>query len=320
MTLSPALPHAHTELSLEALTVYALPIRIAVTILLAALVRWALVAIINHTVKRVTLDAEKRRKRVRAAKEEGKKAPKQFPLSPLAAERVVQRTRALASLSRNIVTVVVVVVTLIVILSDLGVNLTALLASAGIVAAGLAFGAQNIVKDLINGVFMVFEDQIGVGDSVIIGDVEGTVEVVGLRITQVRAFDGTLWFIRNGEILRLGNQSHGWGRAIVDVSVSPENDLDEVQRIIAEVAETVTKLPKLRSKVTSKPELFAGLVQVSEDRVTVRVTVKTVAEAQGDVERELRSALKGAFDQAGIRFAPDKSTIILRTGGFDDQE
>lgn len=299
---------------------FIIPIRILITIALALIVRAIALALIEKTARRVTSDSKKRRERIQNAASAGKKPPREFPLSPLAAERVVQRTRALASLSRNVITVVVFTLALMLILGELGVNITALLASAGIVAAGLAFGAQNVVKDIINGVFMVAEDQIGVGDSVIIGEIEGTVEVVGIRVTQVRAYDGTLWFIRNGEILRLGNHSHGWGRAVLDVSVDPESDLTRVQSLLGEVLDALAHDPELQPKITSKPELVSGLQQVSEDRITVRASIKTVPDAQDDVERALRTALKVAFDNAGIRFAPEKSAFILRTGYGDDQQ
>lgn len=299
-------------------TTYAVPIRIMVIIVAAILLRIILVAIIQHTAHRVANDAKRRRERIRAAKEAGHKPPKQFPLSPLAAERVVQRTRALASLGRNIITVAIITVAIFMILGELAVNLTAVLASAGILAAGLAFGAQNIVKDLLNGIFMVAEDQLGVGDSVVIGDIEGIVEVVGLRITQVRAHDGTLWFIRNGEILRLGNLSHGWGRAVLDVSVAANSDLDRVAEVIAEAARHVSRSRELIRKVIGVPEIVPGLIEVNEDRATLQVSVQTVAEAQGEVELALRREIKTAFDREGIRFAPQQTAIIIRGNTVDE--
>lgn len=295
-------------------------LNIAVTIVIAIIVRAILLAIIRKTVKRIIADSTARDERIKRARSAGEKPPKTFPLSPLAVERVAQRTRALASLAKNIVNIVVAVVTLLIVLSEVGVNLTALLASAGIIAAGLAFGAQNLVKDILNGIFMVFEDQIGVGDSVTIGEIDGTVEVVGIRITQVRAFDGTLWFIRNGEILKLGNSSHGWGRAIVDVSVEPETNLAEVKSVLEVVANEVVASEEIRAKVSGAPEVGSGLNHISEDRATVRVTVKTAADEQDTVERAIREAMKTKFDALGIRFAPDKSAFILRQWPTDVSE
>lgn len=294
------------------MTTYEVPINIALIVIFSMVARLLLVLVITAVTHRVTHDASRRKDRIRKATELGEEPPKSFPLSPLATERVVQRTRALASLTRNIVTVGIATVALILILAQLHVNLTAVLASAGIVAAGLAFGAQNIVKDLLNGIFMVAEDQLGVGDVVKIGEVEGSVEVVGLRITQVRSYDGTLWFIRNGEILKLGNMSHGWGRAVLDVSVDPASDLDQVAAVLTQVAQTVCSSAQLAGKITGTPEVVGGLTQVSEDRVTVQLAVRTVPEAQGEVELALRKAIKEAFDQQGIRFAPERSAFVLR--------
>lgn len=293
--------------------------RILLIIVVAIIVRWILIAILNRTVRQVTTGAKKRRERVREAEAAGKEPPKEFPLSPLAAERVVQRTRALGSISRNLITALVVVISFIIILGELGVNITAVLASAGIIAAGLAFGAQNIVKDLLNGIFMVFEDQLGVGDSVIIGDVDGTVEVVGIRITQVRAYDGTLWFIRNGEILKVGNMSHGWGRAVLDVSVDADEDLSKVHEIIFAAANAATREPAIARLVTAVPQVV-GLQQVNEDRATVRVAVKTTPDAQAEVIRALRTKIKTDFDTAGIKFAPEVPTSFLKSVGESENE
>lgn len=301
------------------LDTYGMPIRILIIILVAIIVRWILVAILNRAVRQVTTGAKKRRERVREAEEEGKQPPREFPLSPLAAERVVQRTRALGSISRNLITALIVVTTFIIILGEIGINVTAILASAGIIAAGLAFGAQNIVKDLLNGIFMVFEDQLGVGDSVIIGDIDGTVEVVGIRITQVRAYDGTLWFIRNGEILKVGNMSHGWGRAVLDVSIDADTDLNQAHEIIFSAANAAVRAPEISRLVTAVPQVI-GLQQVSEDRATVRVAVKTVPDAQAEVIRALRTQIKSAFDEAGIKFAPEVPTSFLKSAGDADGE
>jgi small-conductance mechanosensitive channel len=298
---------------------YGMPLRVLIIIVVAVIIRWILIVILNRAVRQVTTGAKKRRERVREAEADGKQPPKDFPLSPLAAERIVQRTRALGSISRNLITALILVTTLIIILGEIGINVTAILASAGIIAAGLAFGAQNIVKDLLNGIFMVFEDQLGVGDSVIIGDIDGTVEVVGIRITQVRSYDGTLWFIRNGEILKVGNMSHGWGRAVLDVSIDADTDLNQAHEIIFSAANAAVRESDIARLVTAVPQII-GLQQVSEDRATVRVAVKTAPDAQAEVIRALRTHIKSAFDAAGIKFAPDVPTSFLKSISDTDGE
>ncbi|MBT2476298.1 mechanosensitive ion channel, partial [Microbacterium sp. ISL-103] len=149
--------------------------------------------------------------------------------SPLADMRLVQRTRTLGTILQNIVNVMLVVIAVVLVVNALDNSLlgslTLLTAAVG---AGLGFGAQNIVKDVLNGMFIVAEDQIGIGDVVDLGLASGVVEYVSVRITQVRDVNGTLWYVRNGEVTRIGNMSQGWARAIIDLGVPVDSDLDKV--------------------------------------------------------------------------------------------
>lgn len=290
---------------------YGILLTILLTVVIAVIVRMVLIAIVNKFVRDVVSGAKKLRDKQDARGTETKRSRRELVPSPLTAERIVQRTQTLGAFSRNVITVFVILIAVFVILDELGVNLTALLASAGIIAAGLAFGAQSVVKDILNGMFMVFEDQLGVGDSVTIGDVDGTVEVVGIRITQVRAYDGTLWFIRNGEILRVGNLSHGWGRAVFDISVDAASDLNQVREIILKTVNAAVLDPVIASKTIAQPEIM-GLQQISEERATIRVSVKTRPDAQGEVLTHLRTEIKTSFDAAGIRLAPERSALLIR--------
>jgi small-conductance mechanosensitive channel len=126
----------------------------------------------------------------------------------LAQARLVQRARTMGSVLGNLITWTVYTIAITMILSELGVAVGALIAGAGIIGAALGFGAQNLVRDLLSGLFIVLEDQYGVGDKVDLGEASGVVENVGLRVTQLRDSKGTLWYVRNGEILRVGNSSH----------------------------------------------------------------------------------------------------------------
>lgn len=218
--------------------------------------------------------------------------------------RAIQRVRTLGTIGRHIITWVIFSIAFVLVLSELGVNLTALLASAGIVAAGLAFGAQNIIKDILNGIFMVFEDQLGVGDWVSVGEVSGTVEDVGIRVTQLRGIDGTLWFVRNGEILTLGNSSQGWGRALIDITVDAVNDMDAVERVTLEAAREVATSTEFRSRVVGEPELW-GVESAHGDRATFRLALQTRPMAQWAVQRGLRSTLVRRFSDAGITLATE---------------
>ena len=212
----------------------------------------------------------------------------------------MQRTRTLGTFGRNIINWSTVIIGFFLILVQFGVNIAAVIASAGFIAAGLAFGAQNVVKDILNGLFMVFEDQMGVGDLVTVGTITGTVEDVGIRVTRVRASDGTLWFIRNGEILTLGNTSQGWGRAIIDITVSSSEDLELVERTALESASELLHSPQFARRVTGEPEVL-GLESVSGDQATIRLAVRTRPEAQFSVQRELRALIKRHFEEQGIR-------------------
>jgi small conductance mechanosensitive channel len=127
----------------------------------------------------------------------------------LPAERRSQRLRALGSLAKSITTVVILIVTVVAVLAELGFNVTTIVAGTSVVAAAIAFGTQSIVKDLLSGIFLLVEDQLGVGDYVDMQLASGTVEEISLRVTQLRADDGTLWYVRNGEVLRLANFSKG---------------------------------------------------------------------------------------------------------------
>ena len=146
-----------------------------------------------------------------------------------AATRRVQRAKTMGDLLKSVITGVLVAIFGTMILSQLGVNIAPIIASAGILGIALGFGAQSLVKDFLSGVFMIFEDQFGVGDVVDVGEATGTVEAVTLRVTRLRDLDGTVWYVPNGEILRVGNMSQNWSRAVVDIGVGYDEDLARAQ-------------------------------------------------------------------------------------------
>jgi len=220
--------------------------------------------------------------------------------SPLADMRLVQRTRTLGSILQNIVNVMLVVIALVLVVSALSPgllgSLTLLTAAVG---AGLGFGAQNIVKDVLNGMFIVAEDQIGIGDVVDLGLASGVVEYVSVRITQVRDVNGTLWYVRNGEVTRIGNMSQGWARTIIDIGVPADSDLELVEHTMLETAQALAKDPKWRTRIVEKPELW-GLESIGGDALVVRIVVKTRANAKDDVAQELRRRLRAALIEKEI--------------------
>lgn len=277
------------------LTTYQVPLTIALIVIVAVLLNWLLRKLLMRTVTHVVRGVKKA---------QDVDTTSEMRAAPYVSARAVQRTRTLGTVGRAVITWAIVVIALILILSQLNVDLGALLTSAGIVAAGLAFGAQNIVKDILNGVFMVFEDQLGVGDVVTIGAVSGTVEDVGIRVTQVRAIDGTLWFIRNGEILTLGNASQGWGQAVIDVTVDARQDLAHVTEVTLDAAKELLRSERYARKVTGSPELL-GLESIYGDRATLRLTVRTRPEAQWEVQRGIRAELRRKFREHDITLADE---------------
>ncbi len=232
--------------------------------------------------------------------------------SPLADMRLVQRTRTLGSILQNIVNVMLVVIAALLIINFLAPSLlgslTLLTAAVG---AGLGFGAQNIVKDVLNGLFIVAEDQIGIGDVVDVGLASGVVEYVSVRITQVRDVNGTLWYVRNGEITRIGNMSQGWARAIVDLGVAPDADLEVAESTMLATAHELAKDPKWRTRIIDKPEVW-GLESIDGDALVLRVVMKTRANAMDDVSQELRRRLREALVEKQV--AVPRMNAVTLTG------
>ena len=219
--------------------------------------------------------------------------------SILAEQRLTQRTRTIASVLDNFATWVITITALVMILSELGVNVGALIAVSTVIGAAVGFGAQSLVKDILSGIFIVFEDQYGVGDWVEIGSVSGEVERVGLRVTEVRDVHGTLWFVRNGEINEVGNASQDWAAALLDFPFAYNNDVDKVQSIIADVASKMRASEEWSKDMTAEVEIW-GMQHISGEQFIIRVSARTVPNRQWAVARELRKRCKLAFDAAGI--------------------
>jgi len=217
----------------------------------------------------------------------------------VAQQRLTQRTKTIASVLDNIATWTITITALVMILSELGVDVGALIAVSTILGAAIGFGAQSLVKDILAGIFIVFEDQYGVGDWVDVGDVDGEVEKVGLRITELRDLHGTLWFVRNGEIIRVGNSSQEWAKAVLDLEFAYDNDVDEVQKIIKTVGAQMGKSAAWKKDIVGDLDIL-GMQRLSGEQFVLRLSVKTLPGRQWAVSRELRKQLKDAFDKAGV--------------------
>jgi small conductance mechanosensitive channel len=218
------------------------------------------------------------------------------------------------------VTWAIVAVAIVLVLGELNFSVTALIASAGILGAALGFGAQNVVKDMLNGLFMVFEDQLGVGDIVELqstqGPVSGVVEIVGVRVTQVRDVGGVLWYVRNGEIINVGNKSQGWARVIIDLPAPYTSDVDEVQRVLLDTANAMAAEPEFQRKVLEPPEIW-GIESISAEALVIRLVMKVRSGDQFDMARALRLRLKLALDEMGVA-VPSLNRIVM--DGIDARE
>jgi moderate conductance mechanosensitive channel len=212
-------------------------------------------------------------------------------------ERRHQRAHALGSILRNAASVTIFAITAAIALGDLGVNLAPVLASAGVVGIAVGFGAQNLVRDFLAGIFMLMEDQYGVGDVINIGDATGTVEAVSLRTTRLRDINGVVWHIRNGALEKVGNESQGWARAVVDVPAPPELDLPDTRKIMEQAAATMWRERRWRKLMMEKPEVW-GVQAITDTQVTMRVAAKTLPLRQYEVGRELRERVVSAIDLA----------------------
>ncbi|GAA0613726.1 mechanosensitive ion channel family protein [Streptomyces crystallinus] len=216
------------------------------------------------------------------------------------AERRRQRSEAIGSVLRSVASFLILGTAALMILGVLNINLAPLLASAGVAGVAIGFGARNLVTDFLSGVFMILEDQYGVGDSIDAGVASGEVVEVGLRVTKLRGDNGEIWYVRNGEIKRIGNLSQGWATAAVDVQVRPTEDLDRVRAAITEAAESMAKDEPWNERLWGPVEVL-GLNEVLLDSMVIRVSAKTMPGKALGVERELRWRIKKALDAAGIR-------------------
>jgi len=254
--------------------------------------------VLTWMIRRVVTRASERAKHERLA--QMRKITRTAELSDLLlTQRTEQRAAAIGTLLRSVVAITVWSIALLTILPLLGIDIAPLLASAGVIGVALGFGAQTLVKDYLSGIFMIVEDQYGVGDVVDVGPVIGTVEEVALRFTRLRDASGVVWYVRNGEILRVANRSQGWTMAIVDIPIAYDEDIDRVRQIVESVALDMDEDPDYDDLLLGRP-MFAGVESVSGEAVVIRITAKAAPEQQISVARTIRERMKLAFDRAGV--------------------
>jgi small conductance mechanosensitive channel len=231
--------------------------------------------------------------------------------------RAAQRTETIAVLLSSVAGFVAWTIAGFMIFGELGVEIGPLLAGAGIVGVALGFGAQNLVRDFLSGIFMLIEDQYGVGDVIDAGPATGVVEGISLRTTRLRDVEGVVWHIPNGTIERVGNKSQEWSRALIDVQVAYGTDVDHATRVIKRIADATAQDGDWEGEILGEPEVW-GVEALGADGVSIRLVVKTKPLSQWSVARELRARIKQAFDAEGIEI-PFPQRVVWYRGAPDEQ-
>jgi small conductance mechanosensitive channel len=273
-------------------------IRIALIIIGLFVVRLVLLVFIRRVVTSVTSGVKKRA---------GAEDTKALDASPLARARIVQRARTIGLVLSNLITAGLLISAIIAILSELGIAIGALAAGAGILGAALGFGAQSLIRDFISGLFIVVEDQYGVGDFVDLGSAKGVVESIGLRVTQVRDLEGTVWYVRNGEILRVGNSSQGWSRVILDLPLAYNSDLDKAKKVIEQAAAKLAETLGPKSGLIGKAQVW-GVQALEVEAIVFRVVQQVRPSKKDELARLMRLEVKKAIDKAGIKLSKAQET------------
>ncbi|MFD9966341.1 mechanosensitive ion channel family protein [Amycolatopsis sp. NPDC058986] len=268
------------------------PLQIVLAVVIAVVANW----IVRRLINRITTlpRGGKLPTLLRPLRE---RAPEM--LGPVVVERRRQRATTIGSVLKSLAGFIIYGLAALQVLSVLGFDLGPLITSAGIVGVALGFGAQNLVKDFLSGMFMMIEDQYGVGDVVDVGEASGTVEAVGLRVTTLRDLKGTVWYVRNGEVQRVGNSSQGFAVAVVDVPLSYSADVERATTVLSKAAVAVTESEALADKVLEPPEML-GVESVTPEGIQLRLTVKVRPGKQWAVQRALRAQLLAALEDAGF--------------------
>lgn len=281
------------------------PLRVAVVLAIAWVISRMLRRSVTRFGQRAIARGERDRVRIERQRERG------TPVEVLST-RAEQRAKTITSVLSSAVTAVVWVAAAMVVLDQLGISLAPLLAGAGVIGIMLGFGAQNVVADFLAGIFMLLEDQFGVGDVINAGEVTGTVEKVSLRVTTLRDVHGTVWHVPNAQIHRVGNLSQLWSRAVLDIEVAYETDLRRAEGVLQRVADELWQDADFTAgDIIDPPEVW-GVQQLGADGIAIRLVVKTDPAEQWVVARELRLRIKEAFDEAGIEIPFPQRTVWLR--------
>lgn len=274
------------------------PIQIGITILIGLIANWLLRKAIT---KAAHININKKPSKISSVLPlRGKTANKSSEaLSATQEQRRQSRMLTLAAVGRSAVSVVVWVWVCLAVLTYLGINVTPIVASAGVVGVALGFGAQSLVKDFLSGVFMLIEDQYGVGDTIDVGDIVGTVEDVSLRLTTLRDIHGTQWFVRNGEILRIGNFSQEYAVALINIPVALDENASAAIEAVTDAVNAASQEPAINDVLLDSP-IVDGVNSIGLDHMLIRARVTTLPDQQWYVTRELTARVLTALQHNNI--------------------
>lgn len=270
------------------------PISVAAVIVVAIVLRFLAVRAIKATV-----EASVTRARGRSAGH-GTRADRILAAAGLMGVRHEARARTIGTILRSAVTIAIICIATLTILDGLGAPLGALIASAGIGSVAIGFGAQSLVKDILSGMFMIMEDQFGVGDLVDTGDVCGTVEDIGLRTTRLRDGSGQVWYVHNGSINRIGNRSQGWSTVSIDLPIAYDEDPTRAISLLNDTVDSVFADERWEDVLLERPEVV-GVDKVHDASMTLRIMAKCAPDKNWAVQRDILERSQQALRAAGVR-------------------
>jgi small-conductance mechanosensitive channel len=272
-------------------------------------VAWLIVRFVRKAIRRIVRDMVER--------DQHRSGKRRLPLAATQSmdpARAAMRTETLGNVLRSLASLIIWTAAVFVAVGSLrtvNIDLGPLIAGAGIVGVALGFGSQSLVKDFLSGIFMLLEDQYGVGDIVNVGEATGVVEGITLRTTRLRDVEGVLWHVPNGEITRVGNLSQQWSRSLLDIPVAYSTDLSQAIDVIKRTADGLWKDREWRGLVLEEPDVW-GVESFADSSILIRLVLKVVPAQQWAVSRELRIRLKAAFDDAGIEIPFPQTTVWMR--------
>ena len=290
------------------------PLKILFIFFIAWIIHRIVRRIIDKGVERMVRDRsharEEREQEEAAGARPDQKARRMQFLADYSAN-AAHRAETLGAVLKSLASVIIFSLAILMALGEFDISLGPLIAGAGVVGIALGFGAQKVVGDFLSGIFMLIEDQYGVGDVINVGEVTGSVEQVTLRTTRLRDVDGVVWFVPNGEIRRVANKSQIWSRSVLDVEVAYDTNLDHAFRVIKEAADAVWHDQIETATILEEPEVW-GVEQFGESSIAIRLVVKTDPSEQWAVSRALRRRLKEAFDREGIEIPFPQRDVWMR--------